>query len=300
VQRLRPLFGRPRPGLDCRNPVPWVCHRGCRWFGNCGDRRASRCKPCAGRHRRRVRAIALSGATVAGERSYFVTLTPVGDRVHCKRPGCDRAPDCGHELCPCTVEGGPDLADWNASHGRRWNHFVTALRRVAPDVQFMRGCEVQDGKRRTDKRGRQGLHDHVILRTRYALDEKLIRRLAVQTGYGHSVTMDDMHPGSDREASYVSKYISKSADARWDVPWRADVIDVETGELTRQLVKARFRTWSASRNWGTTMVQLRAEAAVWARANLSSSPTADLPAATPLEPTVITEPQAVESPPLPS
>ena len=109
VQRLRPLFGRPRPGLDCRNPVPWVCDRGCRRYGMCGDRRASHCDPCAGRHRRRVRAIALSGATVAGERCYFVTLAPVGDRVHCKRPACDRAPGCGHELCPCTVDGGPDL-----------------------------------------------------------------------------------------------------------------------------------------------------------------------------------------------
>ncbi|WP_073390011.1 hypothetical protein [Jatrophihabitans endophyticus] len=126
-------------------------------------------------------------------------------------------------------------------------------------------CEIQDGQRRTDGVGRLGLHDHVIIRTRYALDEKQIRRLVIQAGDGHSVSMDDMEPGSRREASYVSKYVIKSADARWQVPWRADVVDIESGgEVTRELVKARYRTWSALRNWGLTMAQLRAEAAVWA------------------------------------
>jgi len=301
VQRLRPLFGRRRPELDCDNPVPWVCSRGCRRYGSCGDRRASRCKPCAQRHRRRVRAVALSGATVAGERSYFLTLTPTGDRVHCKRRGCDLAPVCGHELCPCTAQDGPDLADWNASHGKRWNHFITLLRRVAPDLQFMRGCEVQDGKRRSDRRGRLGLHDHAILRTRHALDEKLVRRLAIQAGYGHSIKLDDMQPGSHREAAYVSKYISKSADARWHVPWRADVVDVETGEVSRRLVKARYRTWSASRSWGVTMAQVRAEAAVRAAAIVDESDDAERSAllllATELGAVSI---DSAESPPLPS
>jgi hypothetical protein len=268
VRRLRPLFGRRRPGLDCDNPVPWVCNRcNVEWFGTCGDRRASRCRSCAGRHRRRVRAIALSGAAGNSLRSYFITLTPPGDQVHCKRPGCDGAPTCGHELCRCTPEGGTDLATWNPSHGRRWNHFVTSLRREAPDVHYMRGCEVQDGKRRTDnKHGRLGLHDHVIVRTKHALDERLIRRLAMNAGYGHSIKIDEMAPASTREAEYVSKYVGKSADQRWDVPWRAQVVNVETGEITTPLVKARYRTWSASRQWGITMKQLRAEAAVRARA----------------------------------
>lgn len=210
----------------------------------------------------------MSGATVAGERSYFVTLTPIGDRVHCKRRDCDRAPACGHELCPCTVEGGPSLGVWNASHGRRWNHFITSLRRVAPDVQFMRGCEAQDGKRRTDGLGRLGLHDHVIIRSRHALDERLIRRLAIRAGYGHSVSIDEMQAGSQREARYVSKYVSKSADVRWDVPWRALRINVESGEMSWPLVKARYRTWSASRRWGLTMKQVRAEAVLRAKARL--------------------------------
>lgn len=110
-----------------------------------------------------------------------------------------------------------------------------------------------------------GLHDHVILRTRHALDERLIRRLAMQAGYGHAVEMDEMQSGSRREASYVSKYISKSADQRWSVPWRTDVVDIETGEVRRQLVKARYRTWSASRSWGKTMKQMKTEAAARSR-----------------------------------
>ena len=178
---------------------------------------------------------------------------------------------------------------------------MTALRRIAPDVQFMRGCEVQDGKRRVDGRGRQGLHDHVILRTRHALDEKLMRRLAIQAGYGHSVAVDDMQPGSDREAAYVSKYISKSADARWTVPWRADVVDIETGEVSRRLVKARYRTWSASRRWGTTMAQLRAEALVRIQATAGSISDVERSALTVLEAILGALPIGnAESPPLPS
>lgn len=75
-----------------------------------------------------------------------------------------------------------------------------------------------------------------------------------------------MQPGSSREASYVSKYVSKSVDQRWHVPWRTDVVNVETGEVTRRLVKALFRTWSASRGRGVTMAQLRAEAQLRAKA----------------------------------
>ena len=178
---------------------------------------------------------------------------------------------------------------------------MTALRRVAPDVQFMRGCEVQDGKRRADGHGRQGLHDHVILRTRHALDEKLIRRLAIQAGYGHSVSVDDMQPGSEREAAYVSKYISKSADARWTVPWRADVVDIETGEVSRRLVKARYRTWSASRRWGTTMAQLRAEAFVRMQATAGLVDDVERAALAVLGSVLAAVPtDTAESPPLPS
>ena len=165
----------------------------------------------------------------------------------------------------------------------------------------MRGCEVQDGKRRDDGNGRMGLHDHVILRTCHALDERLIRRLAMQAGYGHSVEMDEMAPDSRREASYVSKYISKSADQRWDVPWRTDVVNTETGEVIRKLVKARYRTWSTSRSWGVTMKQLKAEAAIRAR-SLASGERDDERTAILLLKAVLdaTDGESGDSPPAPS
>lgn len=251
--------------MDCDKPVLWVC-RYCPATDvrRCSSGRESACGPCSARYRRRVRRIALSGAPGEGQRGYFGTLTAIGERVHCKRAGCDAAPACGHELCSCTTEDSPDLADWNAGHSRRWNHFRTLLRRECPDLEFMRGVEVQDGKRRRDGRGRGALHDHFLMRTRYAVDERTIRRLAMQAGFGHSVDLADAPPGSAREAYYVSKYVTKSTDSRDRVPWRADVVDVETGEVTRQLVPGRYRTWSASRQWGLTMAQIRAEASVYA------------------------------------
>jgi hypothetical protein len=123
----------------------------------------------------------------------------------------------------------------------------------------------------------------------------------MQAGYGHSILLADVHPGSSREAHYVSKYISKSAGARWSVPWRADVIDVETGEVTRELVKARYRTWSASRRWGITMAQLRAEAALRARAMDDMRPDAAVSALALLEAELgAVMIDTAESPPLPS
>jgi hypothetical protein len=128
----------------------------------------------------------------------------------------------------------------------------------------MRGIESQDGKRRDDGRGRGALHDHFLAHTSHALDERLIRRLAIQAGFGHSVLIARCAPGSKREAFYISKYITKTGDERDFVPWRADVVDVETGEVKRVIVPARYRTWSKSRRWGLTMAQIRAEAAVYA------------------------------------
>lgn len=178
---------------------------------------------------------------------------------------------------------------------------MTLLRRLAPDVQFMRGCEVQDGKRRTDQRGRGGLHDHVILRTGYALDERTIRGLAIQSGYGHSILLANVSPGSSKEAHYVSKYVSKSAGARAAVPWRADVINYETGEITRELIKARYRTWSASRRWGVTMAQLRAEAVIRAQAIAAAAPDVERSALAVLGAVLGAIPlDTDESPPLPS
>lgn len=255
--------GRGQARLDCGNPLLRVCRRrGCEYqqLFTCKSSRSSVCPPCAGRYRRRVRAVALSGLGRAGFIEYFLTLTPPGDREHCKKPGCDMAPYCQHEQCTCTAPAGVDLARWNAEHGARFNHFRTRLRReLAPGMEYMRGCEVQDGKRLAGAdAGRMGLHDHLLIRSTVPLDLREVRALAIAAGFGHEVKLVPVTPGSKREGYYVSKYITKSADARREVPWVADVVDLETGELFEGVsVPGRYRTWSCSRQWGMTMVDVK-------------------------------------------
>ena len=53
------------------------------------------------------------------------------------------------------------------------------------------------------------------------------------------------------------KYVTKSSGERKNVPWRADVVDQETGEVRRMDTIPTFRTWSASQSWGYTLKGLR-------------------------------------------
>lgn len=255
--RLRPLgyLRGPRPdGLDCDRPLLVVC-RGCdyRTAWACSGHRESRCRPCAARYRRRVRSVAESGMRRPEGFLYLLTLTAPGERAH-RLPSGD--------WCACTPPGGVDLAEWNASHSRRWNHFRTLLRREYPDVQFFRGVEVQ-------KRG--ALHDHSMTHSTVPIDLRVVRRLALRAGFGHSVDLAGCAPGSRKAAYYVSKYVTKATDSRDDVPWADDVVDVRTGEVTRGVVPGRYRTWSMSREWGDTMAEVRARAAAYASARAAAA-----------------------------
>ena len=155
------------------------------------------------------------------------------------------------DVCPCTPAGGVDLARWNASHSKRWNHVRTELRRQHPGLEFFRGVEVQ-------RRG--ALHDHAMVWSPTPLSAKAIRAVALRAGFGHSVDLAPAAPGSKRAAYYVSKYVTKATDSREDVPWWGDEIDYDTGEVTEGLVPGRYRTWSCSRGWGLTMRAVRAQA----------------------------------------
>lgn len=234
----------PRPAwLDCDRPLRAVC-RDCdhetRWA--CQGHRESRCKPCSARYRRRVGEVAVSGPKRRpGGYWYLGTLTAPGERQHVTRDG---------QVCPCTPPGGVDLASWNASHSRRWNHFRTALRRVYAGVEFMRGVEVQQ---------RLALHDHFMVWSEVPIRKGVLRDLAMRAGFGHSV---DLAPitSAKQVAYYVSKYVVKATDSRDEVPWRGQVVDKETGEVTEELVPARYRTWSCSRQYGDRMVDVKARA----------------------------------------
>lgn len=243
-------FG-PRGDVDCERPLRWTCDY-CRatTIRPCRGKRESVCRPCAGRYRRNVRSMAWSG--MVRERSstgflYLLTLTAPGERQHSLPGG---------EVCPCTPEGGVDLAEWNASHSGRWNHLRTNLRRDHDGLHFMRGVEVQ-------KRG--ALHDHALVWSPTPLNLAAVRRRAIAAGFGHSVDLAECEPGSRKAAYYVSKYVTKACDARALVPWAADVVDLDTGEVTREVVAGRYRTWSCSRGWGTTMAEIKAAGRAYAQ-----------------------------------
>jgi len=148
------------------------------------------------------------------------------------------------------------LSEWNPQCAKFWNRFRT---RLAQDLgyafAFFRAVEVQ-------KKTRRALHLHVLIRVDRPLLESTLRRYAIDAGFGHSVDLEPLAPGSRKAANYVSKYATKDADFSQRVPWAVDHADPITGEITRVDVDApRYRNWSSSRSWGVTMKQLREERA---------------------------------------
>lgn len=247
--RMRPvgyLSGHRPVGLDCDRPLRVVCDNcGATGAWRCANHRESRCRPCAARYRRRLRRVADSGLN-RDARSYnmaMLTFTAPGTSRHRDKSSP------GQPWCSCTPEGGVDLAEWNASHSRRWNHLRTMIRREFPWVEFMRGVEVQT---------RGALHDHVIAWSpARQWDVRVLRELAIRAGFGHEVDVAPCAPKSLRAAYYVSKYVTKACDVREQVAWAGDVVDLDTGEISRGRIPARYRTWSCSRNWGLTMKEIR-------------------------------------------
>jgi hypothetical protein len=204
---------------------------------------------------------------LAGGELGLLTLTAPGSAQHCKRRGCDGI-RCPHELCECTPEGGCDLGLWNPSAAKRWNHFLLLVQRhygFRPD--YFRSVEVQDGKRCEESGcGRGALHLHVIVRSQVVMTVPVLRALAIRAGFGHSLTYDVLDPASKGAAHYVSKYVTKAADQRQDVPWTSLYVDPFTGD--ERLVDAHdggkaatYRTWSKSVNFGRTLKELRCAAA---------------------------------------
>jgi hypothetical protein len=243
---------------DCERPSVMGCERCGAAFGvSCGTSSRARCGPCGARYCGRVRRVfegGLSAAGVLGSASCALTLTAPGDRRHEYRPGI---------WCPCTPEGGVNLAEWNAGAGMAWSRFLQALRReferYGIDVEYAKSTEVQ-------KRG--ALHFHALLELvglprgqRCPVPVSRIRALAIRHGFGHSIDFDS---GTDHAgfASYCAKYVSKSVDQRGEVPW----LDRETGELCES---ARYRTWSRSRAWRCSMREVKAAGAEWIRSQAS-------------------------------
>jgi hypothetical protein len=266
--------------LVCERPR-WLVCMGCgaRSLMRCRRASRARCGPCSETYRRQVRQVALRGMMAHGRDVFVLTLTAPGDRAHRLPSG---------KLCECTPEGGVHLGQWNASLGLRWSRFMDALRYRFGDVQYLAVKEVQ-------RRGALHLHVPVVFRgERPAVIELAeLRRLAVAHGFGHEVACDRFDPQSKRGrlvASYVAKYVTKAATDQPEVPW----VDRRTGEVG----PARWRTWTASRQWGCTMGQVRAQAAEWVRvgAGAGRRPQVERVAVAPLDPYTVCSGMAVGEP----
>lgn len=266
VWRVYPRGGGPWFGEDGEIVCEWpkvMVHTGTgeSFPVRCQTSSRAKCGPCSKAYRGRVSRVFLSGwADRRPGKFWSVTLTAPGTEAHCRvHRRCDgsggRRGEC--ELCPCTPPGGVDLALWNGTAARRFNDFVTELRRaewIAGDVQYAKAAEIQE---------RGALHFHVLLRVgNQQLRLAELRALAIRLGFGHSVDLQSIGATSEamRAAWYCAKYVSKSADDRSALPW----FDVRTGEVTKG--HGRYRTWTSSRSWGESMKAIRLAQQVYAEA----------------------------------
>lgn len=149
-------------------------------------------------------------------------------------------------VCSCDSEMVGGIGSWNAAAGKRWNRLRGDLARLYPGIVYLRAVEVQ-------KRG--AIHLHVIVWTPTPLVLAEVQVFALAAGFGCVIDYKPAKLGDTRQAHYVSKYVTKATDQRGEVPW--DVVDLESGEV-EAVARARFRTWSCSRQWGLTMKALEA------------------------------------------
>lgn len=270
VRLGRLLRGRRLRGLDCDSPLQlvmsccgWVWHKTC-------ERHA--CSPCEKRIRRRNARVVDAGMQAQlrdGRRLWLLTLTAPGSKAHGRwTPAQHYVRGAVRPSCSCHV--GVDLADWNPSAGACWNRLRTSLARD-DRAEFYRAAEVQDGTR-SDGGGRGALHHHVVLATRGALEVLEVQALALAAGYGCVIDLQPIEAGADLSdlATYVSKrvagYVSKSSgENRQQVPWRADVVDQDSGEVLRLHTVPTYRTHSQSAGWGCTVRQVKDHARDQAR-----------------------------------
>ena len=194
----------------------------------------------------------LSGWTESpNQRVYMLTVTAPGDRWHALPSG---------DVCRCTPEGGVSLPAFNATAGRGFSKLLVYMRRRYGDVQYGKAAECQE---------RGALHFHVLMRVEKwrALERDFrqndpfceLRSLVERCGFGHEI---DLGLAGSQQATYWAKYVSKTAADRDSMPW----LDFRTGEVTRA---NRYRPWSASRRWGSTMKPIKQAQAAWAIAKAS-------------------------------
>ena len=300
-------FSRP----DCDSPVLlWCSAEGC---GRVRTKTCEHCRKCDLRYKIRVRGVARLPLLVAKpDSTLLLTLTAPGAQRHCSthtyldgtgavRPSVrcfaglmpwENPADPACVECECSTHLLPheeSIAEWNATVSRRWNDFLTDLRRSVHgfrDVQFFRALELQE---------RGALHIHVVLRLRGAavIDDDTRRQvtsIAMHHLFGHEVDIKKIGSGKldqVQAARYVAKYVTKSKRMRIPLPLRKscscmpwdesqtpesphdyDSLDMpvwreKSCEHPRQPMRRRFRLWTCSRRWGMSLATMIVVQTCW-------------------------------------
>ncbi len=204
----------------------------------CGVSSSKRCEPCGKTYRRRVGRIIRNGCLSRPGDLLFLTLTAPGEKAHTDKFG---------RQCPCTPDEGVEVGEWNQGLPKRWNRFVEDVRRkLGIELEYLKSTEVQ-------KRG--ALHLHVMARVvrPSPIRKASIRRLAIAHGFGHELELRELTGRGSvaAHARYCAKYVSKTVDERYSVPWGDEVGN------------PRMRAWTASRDWGVRMLDVKAEERGW-------------------------------------
>jgi hypothetical protein len=253
------VFRSEATRLDCAQPLRVVCGdcaHTAYWRCDCSS--AEKCPDCAERRRRLVARLVDLGTTnrLGSGHTYFLTLNGPGENEHRRwrqgRGGNDRPPcDC-HRVWEHQSKG-----DWNAQESACWNRLRLSLsRHTGGSLTYIGAVETQ-------KRG--VLHRHLVINVDRPLTPEEVGALAMTAGYG---CVHDLQviASAQKAAWYISKYVTKSSGDRGNVPWRADVVDEQTGEIRRMETSPTFRTWSAAQSWGFTLKGLREIARAQAQA----------------------------------
>lgn len=144
-----------------------------------------RCEVCGLRWKKRAMAIVAAGLRGRVPGALLVTLT---------------APGTAGGLIDVSTIGA-----WNLGGPKRWNHFITILRRAFPAarIEFYRVAELQ---------GRGAIHYHNIIVGVNFIPHDLLRDLAVRAGFGPVCDVRPVH-NSAGGVAYVSKYLLKDVDS---------------------------------------------------------------------------------------
>ena len=251
--RMR-VVGYVRPSsktrTDCLQPLRSVCEHGCGFeqFWRCDCSSFDKCSLCSERKRKLLARIIDLGITdrLGAGYTYFVTLTAPGNPAPDHRRWV-QGKKGGGRSCSCW-DHGLAMGEWNAQESSAWNRLRLALSRLSD------GSLTYIGSVETQKRG--ALHRHVVLNVDRPLFPEEVQELALAAGYGCTYDVQVIN-SAQKAAWYISKYVTKAAGERSEIPWIADVLDKTTGEIRRMKTTATFRSWSAAQSWGFTLKGLR-------------------------------------------